>query len=268
MQRLTVCIAGATGWTGRALVRGVLDAPDLALGSAVGRSSAGRDLGEALGGDALGVPVYGSVPEALDGIDVLVDYTSAAAVKGNVLAGIDAGVSLVVGSSGLTADDFAEIGAKARERSVGVIASGNFSLTAAMCQAAALLAARHLPRWEVIDYADAAKPDVPSGTSRELAECLGEVRQPEAGYPIEELHGPHEARGATVGGTQVHSIRLPSFVVSTEVVFGLPGERLTIRHDAGESPEPYVAGTLLAVRRVRGLVGLTRGLDTLLLRAG
>ena len=74
-----------------------------------------------------------------------------------------------------------------------------------------------------------------------------------------------EARGATVGGTQVHSVRLPSFVVSTEVVFGLPDERLTIRHDAGGTPEPYVAGTLLAVRRVRELVGLTRGLDTLLL---
>jgi 4-hydroxy-tetrahydrodipicolinate reductase len=63
----------------------------------------------------------------------------------------------------------------------------------------------------------------------------------------------------------VHSVRVPSFVVSTEVVFGLPGERLTIRHDAGATPEPYVAGTLIAVRRVGSLVGLTRGLDTLLL---
>jgi 4-hydroxy-tetrahydrodipicolinate reductase len=68
-----------------------------------------------------------------------------------------------------------------------------------------------------------------------------------------------------VDGTQVHSVRLPSFVVSTEVVFGLPDERLTIRHDAGGTPEPYVAGTLIAVRKVPELVGLTRGLDTLLL---
>jgi 4-hydroxy-tetrahydrodipicolinate reductase len=261
---LSVCIAGATGWTGRALVRAVLDAPDLALGSAVGRSAAGRDLGEALGGDPLGVAVYGTVAEALEGIDVLVDYTSAAAVKTNVLAGVAGGVAVVVGSSGLTAADFAEIDAAARERSLGVVASGNFSLTAAMCQAAALLAARHLPRWEVIDYADAAKPDVPSGTARELAERLGEVRRPESDHAIESLHGPQEARGATVGGAQVHSVRLPSFVVSTEVVFGLPDERLTIRHDAGGTPDPYVAGTLLAVRRAPSLVGLTRGLDTLL----
>ena len=267
-QELTVCIAGATGWTGRALAGGVLAAPDLSLRSAVSRSAAGSDLGEALGGEALGVPVYATVGEALDGIDVLIDYTSVTAVKDNALAAIESGVSVVIGTSGLTAADFADLDAAARERSVGVVASGNFSLTAAMCQAGALLAARHLPQWEVIDYASATKPDVPSGTARELAERLGEIRRPELGHPIEDLHGPQEARGATVAGTQIHSLRLPSFVVSTEVVFGLPDERLTIRHDAGGTPEPYVAGTLIAVRGVPALVGLTRGLDTLLLQSG
>jgi 4-hydroxy-tetrahydrodipicolinate reductase len=246
-------------------VQAVLEAPDLALRSAVARSAAGRDLGEALGGEPLGVRVYGTVAEALAGVDVLVDYTSATAVKANALAAVEAGVAVVIGSSGLTSADFEELDAAARERSVGVVASGNFSLTAAMCQAAALLAARHLPHWEVIDYAGADKPDVPSGTARELAERLGEVRAPERGYPLDDLHGPREARGATVGGTQVHSVRLPSFVVSTEVVFARPDERLTIRHDAGGTPEPYVQGTLLAVRRVPELVGVTRGLDALLL---
>src|SRR3954453_2832347 len=262
---LSVCIAGATGWTGRALVRGVREAPDLVLRSAVSRSAAGRDLGEALGGDPLDVPVHGTVAGAIAGVDVLVDYTSATAVKGNALAAIEAGAAVVIGTSGLTAADFADLDAGARRRSVGVVAAGNFSLTAAMCQAGALLAARHLPQWEVIDYASATKPDVPSGTSREIAERLGEVRTPEAAYPIEDLHGPQEARGATIGGAQVHSVRLPSFVVSTEVVFGLPDERLTIRHDAGGTPDPYVAGTLIAARCAPELVGLTRGLDTLLL---
>ena len=259
-----MCIAGATGWTGSALVPAVLDAPDLALVSAVSRTAAGRDLGEVSGGDPLGVPVYGSVREALEGVDVLVDYTSAAAARANVLAGVEAGVAVVVGSSGLTAADFDEIDAAARERSVGVVAAGNFSLTAALCQAATLLAARWLPQWEIVDYASAVKPDVPSGTARELAERLSEIREPGLGHPIETLHGSQEARGARVAGTQIHSVRLPSFVVSTEIVFGLPDERLTIRHDAGGTPEPYVAGTLLAVRRVSSLVGLTRGLDRLL----
>jgi 4-hydroxy-tetrahydrodipicolinate reductase len=101
VRPLSVCIAGATGWAGRALVPAVLGAPDLELVSAVGRSAAGRDLGQALGGAALGVQVHGAVHDALEGVDLLVDYTSATAVKANTLAAIDAGAAVVVGSSGL-----------------------------------------------------------------------------------------------------------------------------------------------------------------------
>jgi len=81
---------------------------------------------------------------------------------------------------------------------------------------------------------------------------------------LPDLQGPPEARGADVAGTRIHSVRLPSFVVSTEVVFGGPGERLVIRHDPGLTAAPYVAGTLLAIRRVAEAVGVRRGLDSLL----
>jgi 4-hydroxy-tetrahydrodipicolinate reductase len=254
---IAVCVAGATGWTGRAVVDGVLTAGDLELRSGVARSAAG--------GEAGGAPIFATVAEAVAGVDVLIDFTSHHVAKDNALAAIERGVAVVIGTSGLTAADFEEIDAAARARHVGVVSAGNFSLTAAMAQAAALLVARHLPNWEVIDYASATKADVPSGTARELAERLGEIGTPTPGRPLDELAGPREARGATVGGTQVHSVRLPSFVVSTEVVFGLPDERLTIRHDAGGSPAPYVAGTLLAARAAPNRVGLTRGLDRLLL---
>ena len=262
---IRVCIAGATGWAGRALVDGVLAADDLVLRSAVARTSGGMDLGVALGRSGLGVQVHASVVTALDEVDVLVDYTSHAAVKANALAAIERGVAVVIGASGPTAGDYAEIDAAARRHGVGVISSGNFSLTAAMAQAAALLVARYLPQAEIIDYASATKPDAPSGTSRELAERLASIRLPLADLPIGRVDGMPEARGAGIAGVQVHSVRLPSFSVSTEVIFGLPDERLTIRHDAGSSAAPYVAGTLLAVRRVAGRIGLTRGLDTLLL---
>lgn len=264
---ISVCIAGATGWAGRALVDAVLEADDLVLRSAVARSAAGRDLGLALGRDALDIPVYASVEEALSGVDVLIEYTSHTVVKANTLAAVERGVAVVIGSSGVTAEHYAEIDAAARRRGVGVIASGNFSLTAAMAQAAVLLVARHLPRAEIIDYASSTKADAPSGTSRELAERLAQVRPPVLGRELDQVDGMPEARGAAVAGTPIHSVRLPSFSVSTEVIFGLPDERLTIRHDAGLSATPYVAGTLLAVRLVLGRVGLTRGLDTLLLES-
>lgn len=259
MSTPSICIAGVTGWTGSALAEAVTAAEDLELRSGVSRSAAGTEVH--------GAPVYPSVEEALDGVDVLIDYTSHDVVKANALAAIERGVAVVIGTSGLTAHDFLEIDAAARPREVGVIAAGNFSLTAAMAQAAALLAARHLPSWEVIDYASAGKPDAPSGTARELAERLGQVRPPQAERTVEDTAGMREARGASIGGTQVHSLRLPSFVVSTEVVFGMPDERLSIRHDAGSSPAPYVAGTLLAARAAPTTIGLVRGLDTLLLGA-
>ena len=248
---IRVCVAGRTGWTGGAVAEAVEAATDLALVSGVSRSDPAS---------------FSSVAEALDAVaaGVLVDYTHASVVRENVLAAIERGVGVVVGSSGLSAADYAEIDARAQEKRVGVIAAGNFSLTAALALRFAAEAARHLNAWEVIDYASAGKQDAPSGTSRELAERLGNVRAPELGVPLDETHGAREARGATIAGTQVHSVRLLSFTVSTEVVFAAEGERLSIRHDAGESPAPYVAGTLMAIRAVPGRVRLTRGLDQLL----
>jgi 4-hydroxy-tetrahydrodipicolinate reductase len=264
---VTVCVAGATGWTGRAVAEGVLAADDLDLRSVVSRTHAGQDLGVAWGAEANGVPVVGSVAQSLEGVDVLVDYTAPGAVLDHVLTAVASGCHVVVGTSGLSADDYDRIDAAARAAGVGVVAAGNFSVTAAMASAAALLVAPFLPQREIVDYASAGKPDVPSGTARELAERLGDVSQAALQVPVADTIGPLAARGATIAGTQVHSVRLPSFVVSTEVVFAAPDERLVIRHDAGPTPTPYVAGTLLAVRLVVELVGLVRGLDRLLLSA-
>jgi 4-hydroxy-tetrahydrodipicolinate reductase len=248
---IRVCVAGVTGWTGSAVAAAVREADDLELVAGVSRRAA---------------DCFSSVGEALDAVeaDVLVDYTHATVVKENVLAALERGVGVVVGSSGLTATDYEELDALAHDRAVAVVAAGNFSVTAALLLRFAAEAARHLDAWEVIDYASFGKPDAPSGTARELAERLATVRAPAAKVPVEETLGEREARGATVAGTQVHSLRLPSFTVSTEAVFAGPGERLSIRHDAGESAEPYVAGTLLAIRAVPGRVGLTRCLDRLL----
>ena len=256
---IAVCVAGATGWVGRPLVQAVASSDDLVLKSAVSRSAAGKDLDE-----APDVAVYATVAEAMEGVEVLVDYTSHDVVMDHTRSALEQGVNVVIGTSGLTGADYDDIDALARRHGVGVIAAGNFSLTAALAQAAALLVAPFITQAEVIDYASSTKPDVPSGTARELAERLAKARPRTKDRTLEETAGPIEARGADVEGVQVHSLRLPSFSVSTEVVFGLSHERLTIRHDADSSPDPYVDGTLLAVRRVVGRVGLTRGLDSLL----
>jgi 4-hydroxy-tetrahydrodipicolinate reductase len=264
---IKVCVAGATGWAGSAVTRAILESKDLQLVGAIARQMEGRDIGEALGTQHAGVKIAKSLEEVLSSSapDVLIDYTKPDSVKDRILDALGHGVRVVVGTSGLTAEDYDEIDRAAKERKLGVIAAGNFSITAALLKHFAQIAAAHIPSWEIIDYAHADKVDAPSGTTRELAEELAKIAQNQLAIPIESTHGPKDARGASIAGTQVHSIRLPGYVIAFEAIFGLPDERLTIRHDAGGTAEPYVAGTLMAVRKVPQLVGLTRGLDTLLL---
>jgi 4-hydroxy-tetrahydrodipicolinate reductase len=261
-------MAGVSGWTGSAVTRAILSSNEFELTGAIAPRHAGRDAGELLGLSANGIVIAACLKEALARpADVLVDFTSPDSVKQRTLEALAAGVRVVIGTSGLTAADYADIERSATEKRLGVIAAGNFSLTAALAKHFALLAAKHLPSWEIIDYAHGEKPDAPSGTTRELAEALGEVAQNKLAVPVERTHGSRDARGATIAGTQVHSIRLPGIVLAFETIFGLPNERLTIRHDAGKGAEPYVNGTLLAVRRVMEVTGLVRGLDRLLFGA-
>ena len=247
---LRVLIAGVTGWTGVPLAAAVEAADDLALAGGIARRGAD----------------HASVQEALAATeaDVLVDFTKPGVVRGHADAALAAGLHVVVGTSGLTADDYAALDAAARAAGRGVIAAGNFSVLAATLLHAATLAARHVSHWEVIDYGSAGKPDVPSGTSRELAERLAEVGPPEPAEHDADLIGPPEARGARVAGTRVHSLRLPGYALSTDVVLATAGERLVVRHEAGASADPYVTGTLLAIRRVPEITGVLRGLDRLL----
>ena len=252
-----VIVAGVTGWVGKPLASAIREAPDLELAGAVSRSAAGERIEN--------LTIRASVKDALAApADVLVDYTSAAAVKEHVLAAIAAGVHVVIGSSGLTQEDFEEIDAASKAKGVGVIAVGNFAIAAALLQRFAVEAAKHFPAWEIIDSAYAGKMDAPSGTARELAWRMSEVRTPQYEVPIDETVGPKEARGAGVSGSRIHSLRLPGYTIGVEVRFGLPDERLTIHYDGGSGATPYINGTLLAIRRVREFVGLVRGMDRIL----
>ena len=262
---IRVCVAGVTGWTGSAVTRKILESEEFQLAGAIAGKHAGIDVGEALGRDKVGLNIVATLEEALAmPIDVLIDYTGPDAVKAHILKALEKGVNVVVGTSGLTASDFEEIEQRAQQLNLGVIAAGNFSITAALAKHFALIAAKFLPSWEIIDYASANKIDAPSGTTRELAEALATVATNKLTVPIEQTYGPKEARGTTIESTQVHSIRLPGYVIAFETIFGLPDERLSIRHDAGSSAEPYVGGTLMAASKVMDVRGLVRGLDRLL----
>ena len=265
---IRVVMAGATGWVGKAMIPAIVAQGDMALAGAVARSAAGQDAGTVVGLAPTGVAVSATLKEALAApSEVVVEYTKPNSVKQHTLEAVEAGRNVVIGTSGLGAADYAEIDAAARANGVGVLAAGNFSITATLMKRFALMAAKYVPDVEIIDYASAKKPDAPSGTARELAEALADIRQPATSKPVAEVSGIPGTRGAGVGtgvGVQVHALRLPSYILSCEALFGLPDERLTIRHDAGSSAAPYVAGTLLAIRKVSSIKGLVRGLDAII----
>src|SRR5262245_32571783 len=140
---IRVCVAGVSGWTGSAVARAILSSGEFVLAGAIARRDAGRDVGEVLGLPATGVVVSGTLAEALARpADVLVDYTSPDSVKQRAMEALSRGVRVVIGTSGLTAADFADVERAATTNGLGVIAAGNFSLTAALAKHFALLAAR------------------------------------------------------------------------------------------------------------------------------
>ena len=153
---IKVCLAGATGWAGSALARSIAQTNDIALVSAVSRTHAGRVLGDVLAEPRLTCPVYATAEQALvQPCDVFFEYTKPDVAKANCLAALRQGAHVVVGTSGLTDADYAEIATVAEQHNRGVLAVGNFALTVVLLQKFAEMAAKYIPQWEIIDYASA-----------------------------------------------------------------------------------------------------------------
>jgi len=262
---IRIVLAGATGWAGSAVALAIARSNDLTLVAAVSRTHAQQILGDVLGEPRLNCPVYATAQEALaHPCEVFFEFTKPDVAKSNVLRALQHGAHAVIGTSGLSEADYAEIATAAEQYQLGVLAVGNFALTVVLLQKFSEIAARYIPQWEIIDYAHDDKKDAPSGTARELAYRLSKVRPSHLTVPLEQTQGVVETRGARLTGSQIHSIRLPGYTISVEIIFGMPDQKLTLRHDSGSSAQPYLDGALLAIRKVNTFVGLRRGLDSVL----
>ena len=263
---IKVCIAGGTGWAGSALSKAVFNNQNMELVGVLSRTHKGENLADVLNLGEAKIPIYDDIETALTEIDfdVLVDYTKPNIAKKNIISTLKAGKNVVIGTSGLTDEDYSEIEKTADENKTSVLAVGNFAITVVLLQKFSEMAAKYIPNFEIIDYAHEDKVDSPSGTARELAHRLSQVQKPNKLVTEEELIGEKSSRGANLNEVQVHSIRLPGHVISIETIFGLKDEKLSIRHDSGASAEPYVKGGLLAIEKVGTIKGLKRGLDSVM----
>src|SRR4030088_11013 len=193
-----------------------------------------------------------------------VDFTQPSQAVHNALAAVAAGASPVIGTTGLTADAVDKLEIACKTKGLGGIIAPNFAIGAVLMMHLADIAAPHFDAAEVIEMHHATKLDAPSGTALSTAKRLAAKRRDK---PFSHQKAEKETlagtRGGEEGGVAVHSVRLPGFVADQEVIFGLPGQTVTIIHRT-TSREAYIPGVLLAIRRVVAEPRFYRGLDDLL----
>ena len=260
----TVLVNGACGRMGQAVLKAVQDDKELSLVGAVDIRG-GADTGELVGLAPNGVLVETELAAALERLkpEVMIDFTRPDVVFGNVVTALKHKVSPVVGTTGLSDDQKAEIEKLAIENGTPAFIATNFAIGAVLMMVMCKQAAKYMPDVEIIELHHDKKLDAPSGTAVQTAAMIAEVRQShKQGHPDEKekLTG---ARGAEYDGMHIHSVHLPGYVAHQEVIFGGLGQTLTIRHDS-MNRESFMPGVVLAAQKVRGLTGLTIGLDKLL----
>ena len=257
-EPIRVLVAGALGRMGRHVVRAVSAEPDLIVSAAVDRAP----------GNADGVSVMADLPAALSADprpDVLVDFTVPEAALPNIRAALEAGVIPLVGTTGLSPADLDEVRGLCAKHATAALIAPNFALGAVLLMRFAVEAARYLPDVEICEMHHEKKLDAPSGTAARTAELIAEARK---GTPAGDAPGAFEKfagsrGGRAAGDIPVHSLRLPGFVASQEVIFGAPGQRLSLRHDSIDRAS-FMPGVILAIRRAHTLSGLVVGLENLL----
>ena len=259
---IRVAVSGS-GRMGREVLGALAAAPDTEPVGAID-ALAKRDSIELP--DGSGTVPLGKKPAAVISAtrpDVIVDFTNSEWTPKLAEAALPAGVRLVIGTSGLT-DKFVEgLRRECEKQQLGAVVASNFALGAVLMQQMARIAAGFYDHVEIIELHHDRKVDAPSGTALATASLMDEVRSERfirGETRIENLSG---TRGGETAGVTIHSVRLPGLVAHQEVIFGGPGEILTIRHDS-TSRESFMPGVLLAVRSVMQQDGLVVGLERLL----
>ncbi len=258
---IRVGVIGAAGRMGAEVCRAVTDADDCELVAAVDTHAAGEDLRAVARVDS-DLVVAGDLDALTQaGAQVAVDFTAPDAVAGNVRWLLEHDVHAVVGTTGLGDDDLEELRDLAATGEANALLAPNFAIGAVLMMEAAQRIARHLPHVEIIELHHDGKADAPSGTALRTADLIADART-EAPEPTLGT-GLEGARGADRRGIRVHAIRLPGLVAHQEIVFGGPGQTLTLRHDSIDRSS-FMPGVLLAVRAVSDLDGLVVGLESIL----
>lgn len=262
---INIILAGPRGKMGREAIQMIEEVPDFNLVAVLDHKNNGKFLKDILDESDAAVPVFCNPEECFTSVhaDVFIDLTSPKTGYTHTKLAIDNNIRSVIGTSGFTEESIRELKELASLRKVGCIIAPNFAIGAVLMMKFSEMAAKYFPDVEIIEKHHDQKVDAPSGTAVKTAEMIRKSRQPkQQGHPDEreELEG---ARGAQMDGMHIHSVRLPGLVAHQEVIFGGPGQLLSIKHDS-LNRDSFMDGIKTSVYKVMELDELVYGLENIL----
>lgn len=262
---IRVLVTGVCGKMGSIVAQTISRTPDMTLVGAVDPAGVGHAAAEFVPGAPADMQVSGHLKGALEDLepDVMVDFTSPAVVMTNLQTALSAKVACVVGTTGFSETDLQVVRKLCETRQTPALIAPNFSLGAVLMMQYAARAAKLFDYAEIIEYHHEQKKDSPSGTAVKTAEMMLAARGGAFNDPPTELERVPGCRGGDASGIHIHAVRLQGFVANQEVIFGGPGETLSLHH-VTTSRESFMPGMLLAVRKVREQTGLVYGLEHVL----
>jgi 4-hydroxy-tetrahydrodipicolinate reductase len=263
MSKIKVAVNGALGRMGQQVMLAVAGDPGLDLTGAADIKAEREHV--SVPGLSKKVPLHNNLASLIEMFhpQVVVDFTVPEAAMGAARLSLKNGACLVLGTTGLSEADLAEIDELARKQNRGAVVAANFAIGAVILMHLAAMAAKYFDNAEIIELHHDKKLDAPSGTALATARAMLKARGKPFTYPGTDKETLKGTRGGQSDGIAVHSVRLPGLVASQEVIFGALGQTLSIRHDT-ISRESFMPGVILAVKEVTRLQGLVIGLDRLL----
>ena len=260
MIRVAICGTGTMG----SLVLSMIDAQEDMQPVGMVEPMASLAVTEFVRG-GVEYPVYNKPSACFEAThpDVVVDFTNAAFTPALVEAALAHGVRPVIGTSGVDAATLTKLRDGSLAAGRGAVWAANFAIGAVLQMHMAAIAARFFEAAEIIELHHDAKVDSPSGTALATAQRMREVRGSDFAMNVPSTLHIEGTRGGDVGGVPIHSVRLPGFVASQEVIFGGLGQTLTLRHDT-TGREAFMPGVIIAVREVMTRTALIEGLGALM----
>jgi len=266
VMTIRVAIAGARGKMGIEAVHTVIKKQGMELVSVLDYKEIGSTLAELdIFPDSYIVPVYTDFDHLVDETvpDVLIDLTNPHGVYERTKKALERNVRPVVGTTGFTDEQLAELTAIAEDKKLGCIIAPNFAIGAILMMKFAKEAAKYLPDVEIIEMHHDQKLDAPSGTGLKTAQMIAEVREAKKQGHHDEKETIPGARGADFEGMRIHSVRLPGLVAHQQVLFGGEGQLLTIRHDSLNRGS-FMSGVAFCVEEVVKMEKLVYGLENII----